>query len=157
MATMSDKAGETHAGPDLPSAKDMRDIIEEKKRDKAATEEKLRHAAEEEKKHQQALFLQRKLTPELISQIMARVRAAAETGATEILLGQFPSEWCTDGGRRIDMREDGWPDTLPGVAREFYEFWERNLKPKGFQLRAEIITFPGGKLGDVGGFLSWKG
>ena len=50
----------------------------------------------------------------------------------------------------------GWPDTLQGFAREFYEFWERELKPKGFGLRAEIVSFPGGLPGDVGAFLTWR-
>ena len=86
---------------------------------------------------------------------MTRVRTAAESGATESMIGQFPSDWCTDGGRRINVPEQDWPDTLQGIAREFYEFWERELKPKGFGLRAQIISFPDGKPGDVGAFLSW--
>jgi len=43
-----------------------------------------------------------------------------------------------------------------GIAREFFEFWEQNLKSRGFRLRVQILDFPGGKPGDVGAFLSWK-
>jgi hypothetical protein len=73
------------------------------------------------------------------------------------MLGEFPSAWCTDGGRRINNQPDpSWPDTLQGFAREFYEFWERELKTKGYGLRAEIVSFPDGRPGDVGAFLTWK-
>jgi hypothetical protein len=110
---------------------------------------------EEEKKHQQDAFLTRKVTPGYINTLMLRIRSAVETGAHEIMVGQFPSDWCTDGGRAINAAEDGWPVTLQGMAWEFYEFVERDLKPRGFHLHVKIINFPGGMLGDVGAFLSW--
>jgi len=88
--------------------------------------------------------------------IMRRVHDAAEGGASEIMIGKFPCALCTDGGRKINAPEESWPDTLQGIAREFFEFWERNLKPRGFRLRVQILDFPGGKPGDVGAFLSWK-
>ena len=143
-------------GPDLPTAAAIREIIARKKRDEAAGEQTHASALEEEKKHQLDLFLARKLTPDLIGLIMARVHAAADSGILEIMIGEFPSAWCTDGGRRINNPpDDTWPETLPGIAREFFDFWERELKPRGFGLRAEIISYPEGKLGDVGAFLSW--
>jgi len=156
MATTTKTAGGTLSALDLPSAEDIRGITERKEREKAAAELKQHDAAEEEKKHQEEVFLKDKLTPDIIARILTRVRDAAESGATEIMIGQFPSAWCTDGGRKINVPEDSWPDTLQGIAKEFFEFWERNLKPKGFRFRAEIISFPGGLPGDVGVFLSWK-
>lgn len=62
------------------------------------------------------------------------------------MIGQFPGAWCTDGG---------WPVTLQGIAKEFFEFWKRDLKPRGFGLRVEIVSYPEGKPGDIGPFLSW--
>jgi hypothetical protein len=68
---------------------------------------------------------------------------------------QFPNELCTDGGRAIDVGEEGWPATLRGEAAELYLRWERELKRRGFHLIARIVEYPDGKPGDVGLFLSW--
>lgn len=155
MTTTSD-TGRTPGGLELPSAADLRNIIERKKKEKAAEELKKHTAAEEEKKHQEEILLARKLTPDFIDLIMRRVHDAAEGGTSEIMIGKFPSALCSDGGRKINAPEESWPDTLRGIAREFFEFWEQNLKPRGFRLRVQILDFPGGKPGDVGAFLSWK-
>ena len=143
--------------PALPSAKDIRGIIEQKEMERARETAKHLDAEEQELKHQQELFLARKVTPEFITTILDRVRRAAANGETKMLLGHFPSDWCSDGGRRINNAEKDWPETLSGFAKEFFEFWERELKPRGFKLSAEIISFKhGGTLGDVGAYLSWS-
>jgi hypothetical protein len=140
----------------LPSARDLKEAMQEKERARAAEELKQQLAAKLEKKHQQEIFLQEKLNSEIISTLMTRILNAAERGESSILLGQFPSEWCTDGGRKINEPEPDWPDTLQGIAKEIYLFWERELKPKGYHLKVDIINFPGGKPGDVGAYLSWE-
>jgi hypothetical protein len=145
----------TDAAMNLPSAKDICEIIHAKKQAKEAEERRREQAAEEERKHQREMFLARKLSPEFVARMMVRVRDAADTGASEIMLGHFPASWCSDGGRKINAPEESWPDTLQGFAREFFEFWERELKPRGFRLRVEIISFPGGMPGDVGAYLAW--
>jgi len=151
-STENDKAP---AEPTLLSVDDIHNLVEEQKREAAAAEQKREQELAEEKKHQEEAFLAQKLTPEFVNTLMLRVRQAAVSGAREIMIGQFPSEWCTDGGRAINAPEDTWPETLQGFAREFYEFWERDLKPRGFRLSVKIIDFPGGMPGDVGAFLSW--
>ena len=156
MTTTSDVTDQTDGKLELPSAEDLRGIIEQREKKKAAEEAQKRAALEEEKKHQEELFLARKLTPDALGLIMRRVRDAAESGATEFMVGKFPSAWCTDGGREINAPEASWPETLQGFAKEFYEFWERHLKPKGIHLRVQVLDFPGGMPGDVGAFLSWK-
>ena len=157
MTTTNHETAEVHAGQALPTASDIRDIIERKKKDKLAEEIRFRKAAEEKLAEQKKAFDVRKLTPELIDRVMSRIRRAAENGEYNILVGQFPSAWCSDGGRSINVCEEGWHETLPSFAREFFEFWERELKPKGFRLSAEIVTFKAGGLpGDVGAYLSWK-
>ncbi|MCG5240328.1 hypothetical protein [Azospirillum doebereinerae] len=140
----------------IPSAADIRSLTEERKRLKAAEEARERALLDEEEKHRKDLFFSRKLTPEVVDRIMRRVRTAAENGQSELLLGHFPSAWCTDHGRKINVREDGWPDTLQGMAREFYEFWDANLKASGFHIAVEIISFPDGMPGEVGVTLSWS-
>jgi len=142
---------------DLPTAADIRRIIEQSQMAKAREAARQMDAEKEELKHSREMFLARNLTPRFIATVMERVRRAAENGESKILLGHFPSDWCSDGGRRINNQETDWPDTLPGIAREFFEFWDRELRPKGFHLSAEIISFKhGGLLGDVGAYLSWS-
>jgi hypothetical protein len=48
-----------------------------------------------------------------------------------------------------------WPDTLKGKARELFDRFQANAKPKGFKLKAMIVNFPGGMPGDVGFFINW--
>jgi hypothetical protein len=87
--------------------------------------------------------------------LLQHAHQAAAAGEKECLLLRFPNELCTDGGRAIDIAEEGWPATLRGEAAELYLRWERELKPRGFHLSARIVEYPGGMPGDVGLFLVW--
>lgn len=157
MTTPNENTARIHTEQALPSAGDIRGIIERNKKDKLAAELRHRKEAEEQLEQEKKAFAARKLTPEFIDLLMSRVRRAADNGEYSILIGQFPSQWCSDGGRSINVREEGWPNTLPTFAREFFEFWQRELKPRGFGLSAEIVSFKAGGLpGDVGAYLSWK-
>jgi hypothetical protein len=157
MNTTQEAPHGSNANPNLPSAADIRRIIEQGQMEKAQEAAKRIEAEAEELKHRRETFLARKLTPQFIATVMERIRRAAQNGESNILLGRFPSDSCSDGGRRINNRETDWPDALPGIAKEFFEFWGRELRPKGFHLSAEIISFKhGGLLGDVGAYLSWS-
>src|SRR5262249_46735919 len=157
MTTTNHDAAGVHTTEALPTAGDIRGIIEQKIQDRLAEESRHRKVVEEELAQQKKAFDARKLTPQFIDLVMTRIRRAAENGEYNILVGQFPSAWCSDGGRSINVREEGWQETLPSFAREFFEFWKRELQPRGFRLSAEIVTFkPGGLPGDVGAYLSWK-
>ena len=74
-----------------------------------------------------------------------------------MLLLRFPSDLCSDRGRAINAPDASWPTTLRGVAAEFFLRWERELKPVGFGLTAQILDFPGGYPGDAGLTLRWGG
>jgi CBS domain-containing protein len=87
--------------------------------------------------------------------LLHRARQAAEAGQKESLLLRFPNELCTDGGRAIDVAQEGWPATLRGEAAELYLRWERELKPRGFRLAARVLEYPDGMPGDIGLFLVW--
>jgi CBS domain-containing protein len=87
--------------------------------------------------------------------LLHKAREAAEHGLKQLLLLQFPSELCSDGGRAINVPEADWPSTLRAEAAETYLRWERDLKPRGFHLKASVIDFPGGMPGDIGMFLIW--
>ncbi|TWB23693.1 hypothetical protein FBZ89_102450 [Nitrospirillum amazonense] len=144
--------------PLLPTAADIRRLVENKS---AARMEELRRrqaVIEEEEKQRRAAFMERTLTPGFIGTVMTRVQHAAEIGEKRLLLGQFPCDWCTDGGRKINVMENDWPGTLQGFARMLYDFWVAELKPRGFGLSVEVVSFKeGGIPGDIGAFLSWKG
>lgn len=84
-----------------------------------------------------------------------RIRRAFDAGERELMLIKFPSVLCEDGGRRINNHLEGWQDTLPGVFRKIYQWWEKELKDGGFTFSARIIDFPNGMPGDVGIFIGW--
>ena len=81
--------------------------------------------------------------------------APRRKGKREVMAFRFPSEWCTDKGRAINNFEPHWPETLTGFAKRGYEYYEQELRPAGYKVRAQILDFPGGVPGDVGIFLSW--
>lgn len=87
--------------------------------------------------------------------ILQQAQVAASAGEKELLILRFPCELCSDGGRAINVPENNWAETLRGEASEIYLNWERDLKPKGFHLSAQVIDFPGGFPGDIGLTLSW--
>ena len=38
---------------------------------------------------------------------------------------------------------------------EIYQLWDRHFRARGYKLKAEIVSFPGGMPGDVGMTLKW--
>jgi len=91
-----------------------------------------------------------------IKRAVAIIERAVRNGKTEVQIIRFPCDLCTDRGRAINQGERGWQDTLSGVAKELYEAWLKYFQPRGYTLRAEIVSFPDGRPGDVGMTLSWE-
>jgi hypothetical protein len=142
---------------ELPTAKDLMKQIALKEAEKASAAMRERTAAEAEK---QAL-LEKLSKPsgvsdnERLARATAIIKRAAGNGLTEVEVGRFPNQLCTDRGRAINQMEPGWEDTLTGLPRELIEFWRQNLKAHGYKLKVQIVDFPGGMPGDVGMTLSW--
>ena len=140
------------------SAKELMTKIAKVEGEKASKAMKAHEAAEAEK---QAL-LDRLSRPSGLSddEVMEKaaiiVNRAVENGMTSVQVFRFPNHVCTDNGRAINQAEEGWEQTLTGVPKEIYDFWRRQLKPRGYHMRFEIIDYPGGMPGDVGIFLSWR-
>ena len=138
------------------SADAIRDFIKSKQDAEAAK----RRAYETEVKAEQdklhAAFLEREVQPEAMDRIANVVRKAVEIGDKQALVVRFPSDWLPDQGRAITNHAPDWPDHLEGFARRAHDFFKKELEPRGFQLRAEIMDWPGGKPGDVGFYLQWK-
>ena len=100
-------------------------------------------------------FQSREVAPQAAERINAAVRAAAKRGVREVMVLRFPSTYCNDGGRGINNFDKDWPQTLEGFGKKAYEYFEKELRPHGFKVRAEIVSFPDGMPGDVGMYLSW--
>jgi hypothetical protein len=137
------------------SPDELRRIADEKEMEKAREALEKRRTAEDEQHHLRDAFLSQDLHPQVYERVSRVVRSAAERGEREVMAIRFPSTYCSDGGRAINNYEAGWPDTLTGFARRGYEFWQQELEPQGYKLRAQILDFPGGMPGDVGIFLRW--
>ena len=146
---------ETAAAPAQASADGFRHLAEDHKRDELRQREEQRRAGIAARDKQVADLGALHVSDEIWAGLMEKAREAAKAGLKEFLLLRFPSQLCSDGGRAINITEPDWPATLRGEAAELYLRWERELKPQGFHLAAQILDFPGGFPGDAGLFLIW--
>src|SRR5262249_42684 len=125
--------------------------------EKASAAAKAHAAAEAE--HQ--AFIDRISKPSGLSddQVMEKashiIERAIGNGLTSVQVFRFPNHMCSDNGRAIDQAEDGWETTLTGIPKELWAFYERQLKPRGYHMKYEVIDRSGGIRGDIGVFLSW--
>ncbi len=142
----------------------MSDFIKPSDLYKVATEKEMARAREiaeadkrrADERHQlQQAFVDRQLHPDVKLRVSAALRAAAERGENHLQVMTFPSELFNDGGRAINNGDPNWPKTLVGFAARAYEFYQKELQPHGYRLRAEILNFPGGMPGEVGITLAW--
>jgi len=83
------------------------------------------------------------------------IERAVSNGLTEVQVYRFPNALCTDHGRAINQQEQGWETTLTGLPKEMFQFWERQLRPRGYKIKFQIVDFPDGMPGDVGITLKW--
>lgn len=121
--------------------------MDEERRKKKQTEQQLLDLRD--------AFMERDIHPQVFDRLNTAVKVAAERGLHQIQVVTFPSGFCSDGGRRINIADPEWPSTLEGFAKRAYDFFEKELRPLGYKLHAEIISFPKGMPGDVGLFLKW--
>jgi hypothetical protein len=134
---------------------ELRRIAEEKEMAQLHEALEKKRKADGERHHLRDAFMAEEFPPDVFERASRMVKGAAERGEREVLAIRFPSEYCTDGGRAINNLEPNWPETLTGFAKRAYEFWQKELEPKGYKLRTQIMDFPGGMPGDVGIFLRW--
>ena len=146
--------GDTQAAG-LLTPKQLRQITEEtaiSDASKAAMEAK---KAEEQKKAERKAFMERELRPDAMDYLMRAARHLAERRQHEFLVLRFPAELLSDSGRRVNNGEQDWPDSLQGFAKRAYDYYQQYLQPAGYLLRAQVLDYPHGNLGDVGIFLCW--
>jgi cyclopropane fatty-acyl-phospholipid synthase-like methyltransferase len=115
-----------------------------------------RRKKEEEEEHRARQdFMAREIPPDGIERFNGWVRRAAEQGRSEIEILRFPSQYCTDHGRAVNNFEAGWPETLTGAARRAYDAYAQHLQAQGYKIRAQILNYPDGGLGEVGIYIGW--
>ena len=120
--------------------------------------EEERQAKKIKQKQQAALreaFMSREIHPDAIERINNAIRIAAQQGHHQVEVFAFPCSFTNDGGRRINNLLPDWPNSLEGFAKRAYEFYEKELRPHGFKIHAEVISYPGGMPGEIGFFLKW--
>jgi hypothetical protein len=134
---------------------DLRMITSDAEMEKVNEERRLKEKKDRDALELREAFMSRRVHPQAIERINNAISIAAKNGQTQLQVLTFPCTFCTDGGRRINIADSEWPLTLQGFAKEAYDFYVRELKPLGYKLHAEIISFPGGMPGEVGLFLKW--
>lgn len=138
------------------SADAVRDFIRSKKEAAAAEERAYEAVQKAEREKLKASFQEREVQPEALDRIAALVARQIERGEKQALVLQFPSDWLPDQGRGVTNRDPDWHRKLEGFPARAYAYYEKELAPRGFQLKAEILDWPDGMPGDVGFILTWK-
>ena len=142
----------------LPSAKEVMQRVALAEAERASDEMRVKQKADAEKKE----LIDRLTRPSGVSDEEALKRAAlivqraVKNGLTEVDVFRFPNVLCTDRGRAINNGlEAGWQDTLTGLPKEMYEFWKRQLEPRGYKINFRVVDYTGGIPGDIGITLKW--
>jgi len=141
----------------LPSAKEAMQQLAIAEADKASQAMRQQEREEAEKK----ALLDKLSKPSGVSDEERMKRAAAiiqravKNGRSEVEVGRFPNTLFTDHGRAVNQQEPGWEKTLTGLPKELYDFWEQHLRPLGYKVRVQVVSFPGGMPGDIGITLKW--
>jgi hypothetical protein len=134
---------------------DLKNISEDAEMAKVKEMLARKRQADERDENLRSAFESREVSPQAAERINTAVRAAAEQGLRECLVLRFPASFCNDGGRRINIGDPNWPTSLEGFGKTAYEYFEKELRPMGYKLRAQIVSFPEGLPGDVGIYLAW--
>ena len=90
-----------------------------------------------------------------VERLNRAITNAVNQGKNEVLIMRFPADWCTDKGRAINNFEPDWPKTLTGFAERAVQVFEKELAPLGYKAKAQVLSYPGGMLGEIGIFISW--
>ena len=154
--------GPAEASPPQPpkpqsfSASAFRNNVRAFKAESFDRKQAARREAELDRRRQIKALLDHHVNAQLWRELLEHAELAARGGEHELMLLRFPSDLCTDGGRKIDVAEKGWEESLRGEAAEIYDRWRKELKPQGFGLAARIVSFDDeGAIGDIGLYLTW--
>lgn len=141
----------------LPSAQQIMKQIAQVEAEKASIAAKAKAREDAEKKALIDKLVQASgvSDEERMKRAAALIERAAKNGLHEVQVMRFPNTLCTDRGRAINNLEAGWEQTLTGLPKELYEFFERKMRPLGYKIKYEVVDFSGGVPGDIGITLRW--
>ena len=146
---------------------------EQRRRRDQETVERFRHRKEEEASAYKQRLENIHLVDDMIPAQLERLKHAFERGESELMVASFPCDFCTDGGRAVinageppinkptkeeeakQAEQPNWLLTMPAGICKAQEYWKQHLKPGGFGFAARVISYPGGKPGDIGIFITW--
>ena len=131
-----------------PTAESFRNLVDASVQAEVDEKKAVVHAADLVRIKQVKAVLHDHLGAEMWDALLAHARVAAAHGAKELELIRFPSEACSDSGRKINIVDPTWPETLRGEAAEVHARWLRDLKPAGFGLVARVVDFPSRHAGE---------
>ena len=134
---------------------DLKEIAAEAEVAKMEEERELKRKKEKRAAELRETFMARDVLPDAIDRVNNAIRIAAEQGHHQIQVVTFPVKYCTDGGRSINNLDPEWPKTLEGYAKKAYLFYEKELRPLGYKVHAEVISFPDGIPGEAALYLKW--
>jgi cyclopropane fatty-acyl-phospholipid synthase-like methyltransferase len=137
------------------NVQELKRVADEKETEKLKEVLARRQKEEDEENRARQDFMEREIRPDGIERFNGWVRRAAEQGRSDIEILRFPSEYCTDRGRAINNFEASWPETLTGAARKVHDAYVQHLKAQGYKIRAQILNYPNGNLGEVGIYIGW--
>ena len=148
---------EKRAAPSALSAKAFRDAVRAYKAESQDHTQAFKREAQLKREQEIRALLDQRVSGDQWSKILDQAKFAARSGEQEFLMLRFPSDLCSDGGRKIDVAEQGWEGTLRGEAADLYSRWRMELKPQGFGLSARIVSYEEGIIGDIALYLTWEG
>ena len=134
---------------------DLKEISAEAEVAKMDEERELRRKKEKRAAELREAFMARDVLPDAVDRVNNVVRIAAEQGQHHIQVVTFPVKYCNDGGRSINNFDPEWPKSLEGYAKKAYLFYEKELRPLGYKVHAEVISYPGGIPGEAALYLKW--
>jgi hypothetical protein len=137
------------------NVQELKRVGDEKETEKLKEVLARRQKEEAEEHRARQDFMEREIRPDGIERFNGWVRRAAEQGRNEVEILRFPSQYCTDHGRAINNFDESWPETLTGAARKVHDAYVQHLKAQGYRIRAQILNYPEGGLGEVGIYIGW--
>ena len=106
---------EKDAAPNDLSADAFRDAVRACKAESLDHGQDSKVEAQLERQRQIKALVEEHLSDAQWSQMLDKAKLAARSGEQELMMLRFPSDLCSDGGRKIDVAEEGWEGTLQSL------------------------------------------
>ena len=92
--------------------------------------------------------MEREVQPEALDRIATLVRKTVDMGDKQALVVAVPLRLAARPGARDHQPRHGLARASSTASpKRAYDFFKRELEPRGFQIRAEILNWPGGMPG----------